>query len=93
MTELPRTVDVRVGSSTDALTPLSSAERAIEIAFSASDRRPERNPWLFEAAVHEKTSSDSPCLKSDAMYRSASTVPLLLMATWLSGVCNAPPKQ
>src|SRR5829696_6017097 len=37
-----------------------SAERAIEIAFSATDSRPARNAWLFDAAVHAKTSSDMP---------------------------------
>ena len=40
--------------------PEFSAERAIEIAFSATDSRPARNAWLFDAAVQAKTSSDIP---------------------------------
>ncbi len=47
-------------SSDSAAFPESSAERAIEIAFSATESRPARNAWLFEAAVHAKTSSDMP---------------------------------
>ena len=49
----------QVSSERDVF-PESSAERAIEIAFSATDSRPARNAWLFDAAVHAKTSSDMP---------------------------------
>src|ERR671910_2062910 len=38
----------------------SSAERVIEIAFIAIDRRPARNAWLFDAAVQAKISLDIP---------------------------------
>jgi len=34
----------------------------MEIAFRAIESRPARKAWLFEAAVHAKTSSDMPFL-------------------------------
>jgi hypothetical protein len=47
-------------SSESAVFPESSAERAMEMAFSARDSRPARKAWLFEDAVHANTSSDMP---------------------------------
>jgi hypothetical protein len=47
-------------SSDSAWLPESSAERTIEIALSATDSRPARNAWLFDAAVQANTSSDMP---------------------------------
>src|ERR671930_925435 len=58
-----------------------SAERGIEIAFSASESRPARNAWLFDAAVHAKISLLIPLRKRDRPNFSASRVALLFSVT------------
>ena len=73
----PRGIAASHESSDSAWFPDCSAERSIEIAFSAIERRPARNAWLFEAAVHANTSSDMPLLKMSRIVFSASMAPFL----------------
>ena len=49
-------------SSESAGFPTALLSASIEIAFSATESRPARNAWLFEAAVQAKTSSVMPFL-------------------------------
>jgi len=56
----PRGIEASQVSSDSAWFPASSADRAIEIALRATESRPARNAWLFDAAVQAKTSSYMP---------------------------------
>ena len=71
----------------------SSAERVIEIAFMAIDKRPARNAWLFEAAVQAKISFDIPFRKMSRAKLSTSTVFLELSVTRCSRFWMNEPKH